>query len=67
MARGKILASVLQPAGPQQASDPHLLVSGTNSREEMFNIPLTMKALFGKSPKHMEEMVVCRVMVEQVL
>lgn len=49
---------MLQPLVPQQAYDPCLLVSGNNSREEMFEIP--MKGLFGKSPEHLEQMVICR-------
>jgi len=58
---------MLQPAGPQQECDPHPLVSGNNNREDTFEIPLTVKGLFGKSPQRVEEMVICRVIAEQVL
>lgn len=58
---------MLQPARPQQVYDPYLPVRGNNSREEMFEIPLNVNGLFGKSLKHLEEMVVYRVTAEQVL
>lgn len=51
---GKILSSMLQAMDFQQVYDSHLLVSGNNSREMAFEIPLTMKSLFGKSTGHLE-------------
>lgn len=58
---GKILSSTLQPVGCQHMYDSLLLVSGNKSREEAFEIPLT---IFGKSMEHLE---ICRVTGEQVL